>query len=190
MFFLCTLYSIYSRYCSLARILCCAETIVAVEPVETIAGTDRLWMLLSEWASSSSLKPVNADSLVNNPPCVEAVLYRWRVKSLVRIRRLLPGNQYRLLHIEHLDRLASRVNYCARRFSCESVITHEYVIAFANEQLYRREAWDRYVDCSNSRRNGMSESLTSLSHRAHLATVAVIENDRDWRKVGPAASSH
>ena len=103
-------------------------------------------MSRSEWASSSSFQPVNADSLVNNPPCVEAVLYRWRVKSLVRIRRLLPGNQYRLLHKEHLDRLASRVNYCARRFSCGSVITHEYVIAFANEQLYRREAWDRYVD--------------------------------------------
>ena len=61
-------------------------------------------MSRSEWASSSSFQPVNADSLVNNPPCVEAVLYRWRVKSLVRIRRLLPGNQYRLLHIElHID---------------------------------------------------------------------------------------
>ena len=121
--FLCYLHSIYSRNCSLARILCCVETIVAVELAETIAGTARLWMPRSEWASSSSFQPVNADSLVNNPPCVEAVLYRWRVKSLVRIRRLLPGNQYRLLHIEHLDRLASRVNYCARRFSCESVIT-------------------------------------------------------------------
>ena len=33
--FLCYLHSIYSWYCSLARILCCAETIVAVEPAET-----------------------------------------------------------------------------------------------------------------------------------------------------------
>ena len=92
----------------------------------------------SEWARSTAFQPALHDrrsrTVVNNPPSAEAVLYRWRVEN--------P----RLLHREYLFLLASRVNWCARRFSCRSVITQEYVIAFANEQLYRRGAWDRYID--------------------------------------------
>ena len=37
------------------------------------------------------------------------------------------------------------MKFSCQSFSCRSTITHEYVIAFVNEVLYRRATWDRYV---------------------------------------------
>ena len=46
---------------------------------------------------------------------------------------------------QYWSSLVCRVKFSCRSFSCRSIITHEYVIAFVNEVLYRRATWDRYV---------------------------------------------
>ena len=99
---------------------------------------------MSEWNQFSSW-------LVNrpqyNPPSAEAVLYYWR-SACGGPHRSTGWRDYlwrRLSYEQYWGLFVGRVQFCIKEFSCHSVITHEYIIAFADEQLYRQEAWDRYV---------------------------------------------
>ena len=93
----------------------------------------------SEWTRAFAFERVQcargSQTPVDNPPSVEAVLYRWRAGT----------GWDRLTYRQYWSSLVCRVKFSCRSFSCRSIITHEYVIAFVNEVLYRRATWDRYV---------------------------------------------
>ena len=97
---------------------------------------------MSEWKQFSSFS-----SSPHNPPSAEAVLYYWR-SGCGGPDRSTGWRDYlwrRLSYEQYWGLFVGRVQFCIKEFSCRSVITHEYIIAFADEQLYRQEAWDRYV---------------------------------------------
>ena len=93
----------------------------------------------SEWTRAFAFERVQcargSRTPVDNPSSVEAVLYRWRAGT----------GWNRLTYRAYWSSLVYRVKFSCRSFSCRSIITHEYVIAFVNEVLYRRATWDRYM---------------------------------------------
>ena len=87
---------------------------------------------MSEWNQFSSW-------LVNrpqyNPPSAEAVLYYWR-SACGGPHRSTGWRGYnfwrRLSYEQYWGLFVGRVQFCIKEFSCRSVITHEYIIAFAD----------------------------------------------------------
>ena len=85
----------------------------------------------SEWTWAFAFEPVlfarGSRTPVDNPPSVEAVVYRWRART---------GWDRLTYRQKYWSSLVYRVKFSCRSFSCRSIITHEYVIAFVNEVLY------------------------------------------------------